>query len=333
MWTIDLGADGAASATRVERVTIRNRVALSFSTVQQQLDAGTADEPLVLLREIGTLRRDLEAARGGISLDLPAQEVEAVPEGGYTLVYRAPLPVETWNAQISLLTGMQAAQLMIGAHVGILRTLPPPQPSQITRLRRRAGALHIGWPKETSWGALANRLDRSKPPDAAFLIQATHVLRGAGYAVLDAKNATDLGAIPVHAGVAAPYAHVTAPLRRLGDRYANEIVLSACAGTTPPEWATAALDEVATAMESANRHSAQIERAVIDAVECVLLLPNVATNFEAVVVDRNEHGAVVQLTQPAVVAAMASDATIGERITVRLEAVDPVARRLQFRPA
>lgn len=138
-------------------------------------------------------------------------------------------------------------------------------------------------------------------------------------------------AVPVHAGVAAPYAHVTAPLRRLGDRYANEIVLAACAGTTPPEWSTAAIESVATAMQAANHHSAQIERAVIAALECVLLLPHVGERFEAVVVDRNEHGAIVQLTQPAVVAAMTSDAALGECLTVRLESVDPVDRRLQFR--
>ena len=301
--------------------------------MQRQLDAGTADEPLVLLREIGTVRRTLEAERGGISLDLPAQEVEAAADGSFTLVYRAPLPVETWNAQISLLTGMEAAKLMIAAHVGILRTLPPPQSSQITRLRRSAGALHIGWPHGTSWGALANRLDRSRPPDAAFLIQATHVLRGAGYAVLDAKNTAEAASVPVHAGVAAPYAHVTAPLRRLGDRYANEIVLAACAGIVPPAWATASLEQVATAMQAANRHSAHIERAVIDAVECVLLLPQVGERFDAVVVDRNEREAIIQLTEPAVVAAMPSDAALGDRLTVRLGSVDPVARRLQFEPA
>ena len=36
------------------------------------------------------------------------------------------MPVEKWNAQISLLTGMAAASLMVYARVGILRTLPPP---------------------------------------------------------------------------------------------------------------------------------------------------------------------------------------------------------------
>ncbi len=36
------------------------------------------------------------------------------------------LPVEDWNAQISLMTGMAAAKLMLEGGVGILRTMPAP---------------------------------------------------------------------------------------------------------------------------------------------------------------------------------------------------------------
>jgi exoribonuclease R len=179
---------------------------------------------------------------------------------------------------------------------------------------------------------VARQLDRSQPPDAAFLIQATHALRGAGYVVLDATNAATPAAVPVHAGVGAPYAHVTAPMRRLADRYANEIALAVSAGASPPDWATATLDAVVTAMQTANHRSAQIEHAVIDAVECALLAPHVGERFEAVVIDRNNDGAVVQLTQPAVVATAPVDAELGDRVTVRLESVDVIARRLRLVP-
>ena len=49
---------------------------------------------------------------------------------------------------------------------------------------------------------------------------------------------------PVHAAIASIYAHVTAPLRRLVDRYANEIVLAHCAGVAPPGWVMAGLDAI-----------------------------------------------------------------------------------------
>jgi hypothetical protein len=129
-------------------------------------------------------------------------------------------------------------------------------------------------------------LDRTRPDDAAFLIQAAHVLRCAGYAKLDATNTASAASVPIHAGVAAPYAHVTAPLRRLADRYANEIVLAHCAGADSPEWAGAALDDLVTVMQQANQRAAAVERAVVDAVECAVLAPSVGRHFDGVVVER-----------------------------------------------
>ena len=258
---------------------------------------------LALLREIGSPRvATSKPQRGGDQPRSPRAGGRAAAERRVHARVRAPLPVETWNAQISLLAGMEAAKMMIGAHVGILRTLPPPQScADRPRLRRSAGALAHRLAEGDVVGR-ARQPARSQPATRRRLSDSGGPRARAVPATRSSTRATRAPhpQLPIHAGVAAPYAHVTAPLRRLGDRYANEIVLAATAGTTPPDWATANLEAVATAMRSANRHSAQIERAVIDAVECVLLLPRVGATFEAVVVDRNEHGAIVQLTQPTV---------------------------------
>jgi len=332
LWTIDLDDTGAASSARLERATVRSRARLDYGGVQRALDTGAADEPLLLLREIGTLRRALEAARGGISLDLPSQEVVPLADGSnkgsFALEYAAPLPVEGWNAQISLLAGMEAAKIMIDARVGILRVVPPPQPWQIDRLRRSARGLGISWPRHTKWSDVVGGLDRGDADAAAFLTQAAHLLRGAGYAKLDASNA-----VPIHAGVAAPYAHVTAPLRRLADRYANEIVLAACAGAPPPDWAVAALDELVANMQAATHREHAVDRAVVDAVECVVLAPDVGRRFDAFVVDRNSHGVVVQLRRLAIVAPMATELALGAPVEVTLLAVDPLTRRVELAPA
>lgn len=45
----------------------------------------------------------------------------------YELVYRAPLPADGWNAQISLLTGMAAADLMLAHGTGSCERCPPPR--------------------------------------------------------------------------------------------------------------------------------------------------------------------------------------------------------------
>jgi exoribonuclease R len=71
---------------------------------------------------------------------------------------------------------------------------------------------------------------------------------------------------------------------------------------------------------------------VIDAVECAVLAGHIGERFEATVVDQKEHGVVVQIPTPAVVAPLAARRPLGERVGVVLEAVDPVARRIELEP-
>ena len=219
---------------------------------------------------------------------------------------------------------------MVAARVGILRTVPAPEQFQLDRLQRSARGLGIAWSEGASWSDVVRHLDRADPDAAAFVTQAAHLLRGAGYVKLDASNTADPKTIPIHAGVAAPYAHVTAPLRRLADRYANEIVLAHCAGVEPPKWATDALDGLVESMQVANHRDAAVDRAVVDAVECAVLAKRIGERFDGVVVDRNKQGVVVQLRNPAVVAPMHADAGLGESVRVTLVAVDPVRRRVEL---
>ena len=128
------------------------------------------------------------------------------------------------------------------------------------------------------------------------------------------------------------YAHVTAPLRRLADRFANEIVLSNCAGAEPPGWAVDRLPELVKTMEESTGREARIEHAVIDAVECAVLAGYVGERFDATVVDEHDKGVVVQIPEPAVVAPLAAERPLGAKVAVVLEAVDPVARRVELKP-
>ncbi len=332
LWTIDLDQEGVAVSKLLERATVRSRRALTYVGAQRELDQDQADDPIKLLREIGELRLRLQDERGGVSLDLPTQEVVASGTGGFDLRYEAPLPVEQWNAQISILAGIEAAKLMVDVGVGILRTVPEPSEEFVARLRRTAEALHVAWPADARWSDVVKGLDRSKPGDAAFLIQAAHALRGSGYAVVDG-DARAGAAAPVHAGIGSVYAHVTAPLRRLADRFANEIVVAHCAGVRPPEWAQERLAELVKMMDESSGREARIEHAVIDAVECAVLSGHVGERFDATVVDENERGVIVQIPEPAVVAPLAAHPQLGARVAVVLDAVDPVARRVELTPA
>lgn len=100
LWTIDLDADGRTGAVDVRRALVRSRAKLDYATAQRRIDAGTAEEPLALLKDIGEARERLEVERGGISLNVPEQEI-VERDHTYELAYRAPLPADGWNAQIS----------------------------------------------------------------------------------------------------------------------------------------------------------------------------------------------------------------------------------------
>ncbi|MEV5794706.1 RNB domain-containing ribonuclease [Streptomyces sp. NPDC059980] len=335
LWTIDLDADGRTEATDVRRALVRSRAKLDYAHVQRQVDAGTAEEPLALLKDVGTLREALEVERGGISLNVPEQEIVET-DGTYELAYRAPLPADGWNAQISLLTGMAAADLMLAYGTGVLRTLPAAPDGAVGRLRRTARALRIDWPHHVSYAQLIRSLDPHRPHHAAFLQECTTLLRGAGYTVF--RDGV-LPEVTAHAAVAAPYTHCTAPLRRLVDRYAAEICLAAVAGQPSPEWALAALDAVPKEMADGGRRAGTVERECVDIVEAALLKDRVGELFEGCVVDVQEHEptvGTVQLESPAVFARITGGTSrlpLGERLRVRLTQADPGTTKVQFAPA
>lgn len=145
--------------------------------------------------------------------------------------------------------------------------------------------------------------------------------------------------LTVHAAVAAPYAHCTAPLRRLADRYACELCLAACAGSPPPEWVLAALPGLPKEMADGTRRANAVERGCVDIVEAALLKDRIGDVFEACVVDVKDHEpavGTVQLTDPAVVARIEGGTAplpLGERLRVRLTQADPGAAKVQFAPA
>jgi exoribonuclease R len=327
LWTIDLDAGGEPAAVGVERALVRSRQAVGYPEAQGAIDGGAADGTLALLREVGELRLALEAARGGVSLTVPVQEISPAPAGGYALRFEAPLPVEDWNAQVSLLTGMSAARIMIDAGIGLFRTLEPPEPRDVESLRRSALVLGVEWPEGARYGDVVRGLDPRRPGHAAFAVRAARLFRGAGYAAWRRED----GPPPVHAAIAAPYAHVTAPLRRLCDRVANEIVLALAAGTEPPAWAVQALDEMPERMAETTRRERDAERAAVDHLEAVLLAPRLGEVFDGVVTDVRDDRATVQIADPAVVAPLDGDgAEPGTRVRARLAVADPAERKVRF---
>ena len=325
LWTIDITADGDIGSIAVERAIVRNRRALTYREVQEALDSDTTDDQFLLLRELGTVLIAAETRRGGISLELPEQSVERV-EGHYEVRYDAAYEVESFNAQLSLNCGMAAARLMIANGVGILRTLPPAEPGVFDSLRISAATLGVDWPAEMGYADWVRSLDATTPEGAALMNLAARTLRGSDYLPFDGRLPDEHH----HTAIAAPYAHVTAPLRRLVDRFANECVLAAMQHRRPHAWALDALDDLPAIMARTGSLASRVDRAAVDLAEAAALLHLVGTEFDTTVTAAKKGVATLLLRDPAVIHTIEADLPIGTTVRVRLVAASLAGPEVAF---
>jgi len=316
--------------------------------VQAELDAGTAAPVLQLLKEVGLKRVELERLRGGASLNMPEQEIQQLPDGGYRIVAAPPLPVEDWNAQISLMTGMAAAALMLRGKVGILRTMPAPDEASLRHFHRQTHALGKPWDGEMRYGEYLRTLDPTDPRQLAIVHSAGMLFRGAGYTPFD-------GTVPnaaVQSAIGAAYAHSTAPLRRLVDRFVLVICEALSNGTEVPAWAREALPSLPAIMGTSDQLAAKLERLSLDTVEAALLVNHVGQEFDAVVIsgpkpakgangssngnggktngNGNGPSGIVQIAEPAVTARCPGELEPGTKVRVRVVSSDIATREIQL---
>ena len=327
VWDLRLDGAGLLTSAQVYRAMVRSVERLDYAQVQAAVDAGTDDERFLLLKEVGERRIAQERARGGASLPMPEQQVTARDGGGFTLEFRPLVAAEEWNAQVSLLTGMAAATMMLDAGVGVLRTMPAPTPDAVARFRRVARGLGAEWPEGVPYGEFVRGLDRSNPRHLALIHEATALFRGAGYTAFDGEPPAQ----PEHAAVAAPYAHVTAPLRRLVDRFGLVVCEAACRGAEVPDAVRAALPQLAELMRDSDRRARAAERDCADATEAAVLHGREGETFGAIVVDHTDKGMEVQLVDLPVIARVTGGrAGLGTHLSVRLDLADVRAGEVAF---
>ncbi|MCU1532765.1 MAG: ribonuclease [Arthrobacter sp.] len=351
VWEFELDAAAHVATVLVRRAQVRSRAKLSYKGVQAQLDAGTAAPVLQLLKEVGIKRVALERLRGGASLNMPEQEIQQLPDGGYRIVAAPPLPVEDWNAQISLMTGIAAAELMLEGKVGILRTMPAPDESSLRAFHRQTHALGKPWDGEMSYGEYLRTLDPMDPRQLAIVHSAGMLFRGAGYTPFD-------GAVPdaaVQSAIGTAYAHSTAPLRRLIDRFVLVICEALSNGADVPAWAREALPSLPGIMASSDQLAARLERLSLDTVEAALLINRIGQEFDAVVISgskpsKNGNGGtagrangngkqtangngpsgIIQIAEPAVTVRCPGELEPGTEVRVRILSSDIFTREVRL---
>jgi exoribonuclease R len=238
---------------------------------------------------------------------------------------------------------------MLTAKVGILRTMPSPDERSLKHFRLQTEALGKPWDGEVNYGEYLRSLDPTDPRQLAIMHSAGMLFRGAAYTAFD-------GSVPeaaVQSAIGAAYAHTTAPLRRLVDRFVLVICEALSNGGKVPGWAREALPTLPEIMAGSDQLASRMERMALDTVEAALLVNHVGQEFEAIVISgskpQKENGSGTETAtgtgterqrqrrfrdhpdrDPAVTARCAGELEPGTKVRVRLVSSDIATREVHF---
>jgi exoribonuclease R len=319
IFSVRVAADGAASLDGAERAIVRSRAKLGYATVRpEDLPAGF-DE---FARRIGAA----EDARGASRVDPPQQQVVEGPDGCFCLEFRPMSAAEQSNACLSLAANLAIADALFAHGTGLFRVMAEPDDWSIRRLRHSAKAFGIDWPKAMSLEERQRSLDPNDPNQAAFMLAIRRAGAHAAYAPFKP------GERPWHSAMRATYVHATAPLRRLADRYVIEAALAVADGRDVPEAVTAAFQRLPDIMNRAESKAGQVDSAVLELAEAVVLTDRVGEAFDGTVTDIDrKRGARIQICDPAIITRVpANGLAIGATVRLRLDAADPGQRLTRF---
>ncbi|RZI92994.1 MAG: RNB domain-containing ribonuclease [Microbacterium sp.] len=327
VWRFVLDDGARPVETTLTRAVVRSRRQWSYTDAQAAIDDGTAPPSLAAMPWFGAERTARERERGGASLNVPESRV--ISEGdGYRLERSEGVPLEDWNAHVSLMTGMAAAEIMVRGGIGILRTMPPAQPEDVADFRSQTIALGIPWRLDVPYGDYLRALDRSSPA-RAVKEYAAGLFRGAGYVAFDGDVPEEI----VQAAIGAPYAHTTAPLRRLVDRWSLVICDALANRRDVPDWARAGLAELPELMSRSSQRASQLTAGALDRVEAAVLHGQEGQEFSATVLAMRGDGARVQLQRPPVDVKVAGlEAEPGAVVRLRLVQADVDQGTVAFAP-
>lgn len=326
LWTFELDSAGELTSTNVERAVVRSVARFDYDGVQADMDNGALHPSIALLPEVGELRAASSLRRHAINLRVPSVRVVELDDGRFELLIEPRQKMMDYNSEISLLTGMAAGQMMEEAGVGILRTLRPAGDDAERTFRCEARALGFDLPDGEDIGEFLQTVDADTPRGMAVMREAQKLLRGAGYVSLDEEESE------VHAGIGGYYSHVTAPLRRLVDRYATEVCLALCAGTEIPDWVRADIPRVLKTMGRTSQLANTVDRACLNLTEATVLQPWVGQTFTGVVLQTKEDSdtARVFISDPPVLAQCAGHPAEASEVGMSLVRADVEAREVLF---
>jgi exoribonuclease R len=318
VFTVRVTGDGISTLEAAERAVVRSRAKLGYATVRQEdLPAG--------FDELSRRIQAAEQVRGASRVDPPQQQVVQQDDGSFRLEFRPVSAAEESNAALSLAANLAVADMLYRHQTGLFRVMPEPDDWAIRRLRHSARALGVEWPKSMSLEDRQRTLDPNDPKQAAFMLAIRRAGTHATYAPYHE------GERPWHSAMRATYVHATAPLRRLADRYVIEAAVAVANGRSVPDSVSAAFTRLPDVMNRADARAGQVDAAVLELAEAVVLARCVGETFDGTVTDIDNRGARIQIAEPAVITRIpVNGLAIGDAVKLHLDEADPARRLARF---
>lgn len=322
---IRLDADGEVRGVDLYEARIVSRQRLSYTTVARVIDGRHVDlDPEVLglvriLRTAATRLGLLRAARGGLDsmrVDQQAGHESASESAAHQLIERLMVAANEAVAEWLSDRGMPA----------LWRVHDPIKEDQVPELERVAAGFGVVAALGSPVSARALACTVAQVPSgngaAAFWDALLGVLGRARYSVEPGG----------HFGLGSTgYLHFTSPLRRYPDLLVHRIVKGYLAGFRDREAMLPFLADAARRANDVFRRAAMAERDATVALGLAELA--VGETVTVTVSGRARNGSLrVRLDDPAVSGFLEADLRPGDRASVRVSALDPVAGRLELEP-
>jgi len=358
---LDVDPDGNVTLRRLAEGVIRSRARLVYDDAARVMEGGgpapaLAAEVAQALRRLRQVAEALLARRnaaGSIDFDLPTAEILLGDDSRPVDIVEAPRSIAHRAIEESMLAANRAvAEALDAARVpAIHRNHEPPLPEDLESLRELFDGLGLAPPGgsgELAPGEIARALRRvAGRPEERLVHQLTlRSMRQARYEV-EVRGHFALGF--------RHYAHFTSPIRRYADLSVHRGVktLLGRAGPAPDR---ARLRAAAARLSWRERVAMEAEREMVEIKKCVFLAAHVGEIHEGVVSGVARHGLYVTLAEWFVEGlvhvsrlpgffeldenahALVSRSSrrrlrLGDRVTVRIDAADPVRGRIDFRLA